>query len=42
MPPARDIAIDYTHDNWVENLLELTGGRKARVVYESLSDATPS
>ena len=29
-----DIAIDYSNDDWVETLLERTGGRKARVVYE--------
>lgn len=35
-----DIAIDYRQDNWVEVLLEATGGRKARVVYDSVGKAT--
>ena len=35
-----DIAIDYSNENWVETLLERTGGRKARVVYDSVGKDT--
>jgi NADPH2:quinone reductase len=35
-----DIAIDYSKENWVETLLERTGGRKARVVYDSVGKDT--
>jgi len=35
-----DIAIDYSNDNWVETLLKQTGGRKARVVYDSVGKDT--
>ena len=35
-----DIAIDYTKPDWVKDLLEATGGRKARVVYDSVGKTT--
>ena len=35
-----DIAIDYSKPGWVEALLAATGGRKARVVYDSVGKDT--
>ncbi|MBI1205539.1 MAG: zinc-binding dehydrogenase [Rhodopseudomonas sp.] len=35
-----DIAIDYSKPDWVETLLAATGGRKARVVYDSVGKDT--
>jgi NADPH:quinone reductase len=35
-----DIAIDYTQPNWPQALLDATGGRKARVVYDSVGRDT--
>jgi NADPH2:quinone reductase len=35
-----DIAIDYRQDGWAETLLRETGGRKARVVYDSVGRDT--
>ena len=35
-----DIAIDYSQPDWVEALLAATGGRKARVVYDSVGKTT--
>lgn len=35
-----DIAIDYSHDDWVEAILTATGGRKARVVYDAVGKDT--
>lgn len=35
-----DVAIDYSHEDWPAALLEATGGRKARVVYDSVGRAT--
>ncbi|GJD51175.1 Quinone oxidoreductase 1 [Methylobacterium crusticola] len=35
-----DIAVDYTRPDWVAALLEATGGRKARVVYDSVGRDT--
>jgi NADPH2:quinone reductase len=35
-----DIAIDYSKPDWVEDLLAATGGRKARVVYDSVGRTT--
>jgi NADPH:quinone reductase len=35
-----DIAIDYSQPDWVKALLEATGGRKARVVYDSVGKTT--
>lgn len=35
-----DIAINYSHDGWVEELLKATGGKKANVVYDSVGKDT--
>lgn len=35
-----DVAVDYSKPGWVETLLERTGGRKARVVYDSVGKTT--
>jgi NADPH2:quinone reductase len=35
-----DIAIDYSKPDWVKDLLAATGGRKARVVYDSVGKTT--
>jgi NADPH:quinone reductase len=35
-----DVAVDYSHEDWPAALLEATGGRKARVVYDSVGRAT--
>jgi len=35
-----DIAIDYAQPDWVQSLLAATGGRKARVVYDSVGRTT--
>ncbi len=35
-----DVAIDYTQPDWPAALLEATGGRKARVVYDSVGKDT--
>jgi len=35
-----DVAIDYTQADWPAALLEATGGRKARVVYDSVGKDT--
>jgi NADPH2:quinone reductase len=35
-----DIAIDYSKPDWVKTLLTETGGRKARVVYDSVGKTT--
>ena len=35
-----DIAIDYTQENWVEELLKATDGKKANVVYDSVGKNT--
>lgn len=35
-----DIAIDYSEPDWVKALLATTGGRKARVVYDSVGRTT--
>ncbi|TDR88998.1 quinone oxidoreductase family protein [Enterovirga rhinocerotis] len=35
-----DIAIDYSEADWPKRLLEATGGRKARVVYDSVGRDT--
>lgn len=35
-----DIAIDYSKPDWVKTLLAATGGRKARVVYDSVGKTT--
>jgi len=35
-----DIAIDYSKPDWVKDLLTATGGRKARVVYDSVGKTT--
>ncbi len=35
-----DVAIDYTQSGWPAKLLEATGGRKARVVYDSVGKDT--
>jgi NADPH:quinone reductase len=35
-----DIAIDYSQSDWVEAFLAATGGRKARVVYDSVGKDT--
>lgn len=35
-----DVAIDYTAPDWVEQVIAATDGRKARVVYDSVGQAT--
>lgn len=35
-----DACIDYTQPNWVEQVVAATGGRKARVVYDSVAQHT--
>ncbi|OYZ97220.1 MAG: quinone oxidoreductase, partial [Rhizobiales bacterium 17-65-6] len=35
-----DVAVDYSQPDWVEKVLEATGGRKARVVYDSVGKDT--
>jgi NADPH2:quinone reductase len=35
-----DAAIDYSRDDWPQAFLQATGGRKARVVYDSVGRAT--
>jgi NADPH2:quinone reductase len=35
-----DAAIDYTQEDWVEQVVAATGGRKARVVYDSVARHT--
>ncbi|RCK50293.1 quinone oxidoreductase [Thalassospira profundimaris] len=35
-----DIAINYRNENWMEELLDATKGRKARVVYDSVGKDT--
>lgn len=35
-----DVAIDYTQPDWPATLLQATGGRKARVVYDSVGKDT--
>jgi len=35
-----DIAVDYSKPDWVKDLLEATGGRKARVTYDSVGKTT--
>jgi NADPH2:quinone reductase len=35
-----DVAVDYSQDNWPALLLDATGGRKARVVYDSVGKHT--
>ncbi len=35
-----DIAIDYSKSDWVKDLLAATGGRKARVTYDSVGKTT--
>jgi NADPH2:quinone reductase len=35
-----DVAIDYSQPDWVEQVIAATGGRKARVVYDSVARHT--
>lgn len=35
-----DVALDYSHDDWPAKMLEATGGKKARVVYDSVGQHT--
>jgi len=35
-----DAAIDYSQDDWVQQVIAATGGRKARVVYDSVARHT--
>jgi len=35
-----DVAVDYTKADWVEQVVAATGGRKARVVYDSVAKDT--
>lgn len=35
-----DTAIDYTQDDWVQQVVDATGGKKARVVYDSVGRST--
>jgi NADPH:quinone reductase len=35
-----DVCVDYTQSNWVEQVIAATGGRKARVVYDSVAQHT--
>lgn len=35
-----DVAIDYSKDGWVEEVIAATGGKKARVVYDSVGRDT--
>lgn len=35
-----DVAIDYSQPDWTKTLLEAAGGRKARVVYDSVGKTT--
>ena len=35
-----DAAVDYTQADWVEQVIAATGGRKARVVYDSVGKST--
>lgn len=35
-----DVCIDYTQADWVEQVIAATGGRKARVVYDSVAQHT--
>jgi NADPH:quinone reductase len=35
-----DVAIDYSQDNWVQQVLDASGGKKANVVYDSVAQHT--
>ncbi len=35
-----DVALDYSHDDWPAKMLEATGGKKARVVYDAVGQHT--
>ncbi|HTJ93193.1 MAG TPA: quinone oxidoreductase [Pararobbsia sp.] len=35
-----DVAIDYSNDDWVSRIVDATGGKKARVVYDSVGQHT--
>lgn len=35
-----DVAIDYSKDDWVQQVVDATGGKKARVVYDSVGKHT--
>jgi NADPH2:quinone reductase len=35
-----DVAIDYSNADWVQQVIDATGGRKARVVYDSVARHT--
>jgi len=35
-----DAVVDYSNENWVEEVLKATGGRKANVVYDSVAKDT--
>jgi len=35
-----DVAIDYTQEDWVQQVIAATGGKKARVVYDSVARHT--
>ncbi|MDX5364550.1 MAG: quinone oxidoreductase [Pseudazoarcus pumilus] len=35
-----DAAIDYSHADWVQQVINATGGKKARVVYDSVAKTT--
>lgn len=35
-----DVAIDYSQADWVQQVVDATGGRKARVVYDSVAQHT--
>jgi NADPH2:quinone reductase len=35
-----DVAIDYTQDDWPQQVIDATGGKKARVVYDSVGKNT--
>jgi NADPH:quinone reductase len=35
-----DVAIDYSQDNWVQQVIDATGGKKANVVYDSVAQHT--
>lgn len=35
-----DAAIDYSQDDWVQQVIDATGGSKARVVYDSVGKST--
>lgn len=35
-----DVAIDYSNDDWVDQIVAATGGKKARVVYDGVGQRT--